>query len=45
MTIHGSDLPPGILAERFLEGFHQQLVERAFETRWERGGREYREFT
>jgi len=43
MTIRGSDLPPGVLAERFLDGHHQVLVERGYETRWECDCEEYQE--
>jgi hypothetical protein len=25
MTIYGSDLPPGVVAERYLDGHHQEL--------------------
>jgi len=36
MTIRGSDLPPGVLAERFLDGYHQRLVDHVmYGTRWE----------
>ena len=44
MAIHGSDLPPGVLAERFLDGYHQQLVDHGmYGTRWECDCDEYRE--
>ncbi len=25
MTIYGTDLPPGVVAERYLDGYHQQM--------------------
>jgi hypothetical protein len=43
MTIHGSDLPPGVTAERYLDGFHQTLVKRAYKEGWECDCPEYRE--
>lgn len=44
VTIRGSDLPPRVLAERFLDGHHQRLVDHdIYGTRWECDCPEYRE--
>ncbi len=40
--IHGSDLPPGILALRFLDGHAQRLVRNEYSERWECSCAEYR---
>jgi len=42
MVIHGSDLPPGVLAERGLGGHRQHLIDRGFGARWECDCAEYR---
>jgi hypothetical protein len=42
MTIRGIDLPPGVLAERYLDRHHQQLVRREYGERWECDCEEYR---
>ncbi len=42
MVIHGSDLPPGVLALRFLDGHGQRLVRNEYGERWECDCEQYR---
>jgi len=42
MVIHGSDLPPGVLALRHLDGHQQRLIDRGYGARWECDCTEYR---
>ena len=42
MVIHGSDLPPGILALCHLDGHAQRLVRNEYGERWECDCDEYR---
>ena len=42
MTIHGSDLPPGVLVLRYLDGHAQRLVRNEYGERWECDCAEYR---
>ena len=40
--IYGSDMPPGVLAERGLGGHRQRLIDRGYGARWECDCEEYR---